>query len=231
MRAAAHGDCLLVGPLKDYPLGVMDLATKENKILIKQNAADMFDGVFVTEQFTGQLAMHTKENPEPLGVLSLPEGGLGRLHASAASGDLRLLAVSSKSRGAIWDVPHDLRAVQMPNFDAIGFDGAAVYVDVPEFQGSPRETAEVHLDTGVHSFHPIDKDEIAVQHGLYMVVTKPRKEGTTVPRTILRCATSALAPCFGRVTSPTSSRSSLSTRKTIRRFCAGRFPKLPHVRN
>lgn len=177
LRAAAHGDSLLVGPLKDYPLGVMDLATKENKILIKQNAADMFDGVFLTEQFTGQLAMHTKENPEPLGVLALPEGGLGRLHVSAASGDLRLLAVSSKSRGAVWDVPHDLRAVQMPNFNAVGFDGAAIYVDVPEFQGSPRQTAEVHLDTGAHSFHPIDKDEIAVQHGLYMVVTKPRKGG------------------------------------------------------
>jgi WD40 repeat protein len=177
LRAAAHGDSLLVGPLKDYPLGVMDLATKENKILIKQNAADMFDGVFLTEQFTGQLAMHTKENPEPLGVLALPEGGLGRLHVSAASGDLRLLAVSSKSRGAVWDVPHDLRAVQMPNFNALGFDGAAIYVDVPEFQGSPRQTAEVHLDTGAHTFHPINKDEIAVQHGLYMIVTKPRKEG------------------------------------------------------
>jgi hypothetical protein len=34
----------------------MDLATKENKILIKQDAADMFDGVFVTEQFTGQIS-------------------------------------------------------------------------------------------------------------------------------------------------------------------------------
>ena len=177
LRATAHGDSLLVGPLKDYPLGVMDLATKENKILIKQNAADMFDGVFLTEQFTGQLAMHTKENPEPLGVLALPEGGLGRLHVSAASGDLRLLAVSSKSRGAVWDVPHDLRAVQMPNFNAIGFDGAAVYIDVPEFQGFPRQTAEVHLDTGAHNFRPLNKDEIAVQHGLYMLVTKPRKEG------------------------------------------------------
>jgi WD40 repeat protein len=179
LRAAAHGDSLLVGPLKDYPLGVMDLATKENKILIKQNAADMFDGVFLTEQFTGQLAMHSKETPEPLGVLALPEGGLGRLHVSAASDDLRLLAVSSKSRGAVWDVPHDLRAVQMPNFNAVGFDGAAIYVDVPEFQGSPRQTAEVHLDTGAHSFHSINKDEIAVQRGLYMVVTKPRKEGSS----------------------------------------------------
>lgn len=177
LRAAAHGDSLLVGPLKDYPLGVMDLATKENKILIKQNAADMYDGVFLTEQFTGQLAMHTKENPAPLGVLALPEGTLGRLHAGAASGDLRLLAVSSRSRADVWDLLHDLRAVQMPKFNAIGFDGAAIYVDVPEFQGSPRQTAEVHLDTGAHSFHPINKDEIAVQRGLYLLVTKPRKEG------------------------------------------------------
>ena len=177
LRAAAHGDFLLVGPLKDYPLGVMDLTTKENKILIKQNAADMFDGVFLTEQFTGRLAMHTKENPEPLGVLTLPEGALGRLHVSTASGDLRLLAVSTRSRGAVWDIPHDLRAIQMPAFNAVGFDGAAVYIDVPEFQEFPRQTAEVHLDTGAHSLHPVNKDQIAVQRGLYMLFTKPRNKG------------------------------------------------------
>src|SRR6185503_4224677 len=30
---------------------------------------------------------------------------------------------------------------------------------------------------GAHNFHQINKDEIAVQHGLYMFVTQPRKEG------------------------------------------------------
>jgi hypothetical protein len=176
LRAATHGDFLLVGPLKDYPLGVMDLATKESKIVIKQNAADIYDGVILTEQVNGQLALRTKDNPQPIAVLPLPEGNLGRLRASAASPDLTYLAASSRTRAAVWDIPHDFRAVQMRRFNAVGFDNMAVYVDLPAFQSFARQTAELHLDTGAHSFHEINKDDIAVQHGVYLLVTKPRKK-------------------------------------------------------
>jgi hypothetical protein len=88
-----------------------------------------------------------------------------------------LLALSSRTRGAVWDVSHDFRAVQMRRFSAVAFDGAALYADLPEFQGFARQTAELHLDTGAHSFHELNKDEVAVQHGLYLIVTKPRKQG------------------------------------------------------
>jgi WD40 repeat protein len=178
LRAAAHGDFLIVGPLKDYPLGVMDLATKENKVVIRQNTADIYDGLILTEQVTGQLALHVKDKAEPVAVLALPEGNLGSLRASAASSDLNLLAVSSRTRGAVWDISRDFRVVQMRRFSAVGFDGAALYADLPEFQGFARQTAELHLDTGAHTFHEMNsKDGIAVQHGLYLLVTKPRKEG------------------------------------------------------
>jgi hypothetical protein len=176
LRAATHGDFLLVGPLKDYPLGVMDLTTKENKVVIKQNAADIYDGLILTEQVTGQLALHMKGKTEPLAVLALPEGNLGTLRATAASSDLNLLAVSSRTRGAVWDIARDFRAVQMRRFSAVGFDGAALYADLPEFQSFSRQTAELHLDTGAHSFHEINKDGIAVQQGLYLIITKPHKE-------------------------------------------------------
>jgi len=176
LRAATHGEFLLVGPLKDYPLGVMDLATKENKIVIKQNTADIYDGVVVLEQVNGQLALRTKDKTEPLAVLPLQEGLLGGLRTSAVSPDLTFLAVSSRTRAAVWDVPHDFRAVQMRRFNAVGFDNMAMYVDLPEFQSFARQTAELHLDTGAHSFHELNKDDIAVQHGLYLLVTKPRKK-------------------------------------------------------
>jgi hypothetical protein len=177
LRAATHGDFLIVGPLKDYPLGVMDLATRENKVVIKQSAADIYDGLILTEQVTGHLALHRKDKSAPLAVLVLPEGNLGEVRASAASPDLNFLAVSSRTRGAAWDVSHDFRAVQMRRFSAVGFDGAALYVDLPEFQSFARQTAEIHLDTGAHSFRELNKDDVAVQNGLYLIVTKPRKEG------------------------------------------------------
>jgi hypothetical protein len=174
-RAATHGYFLFVGPLKDYALGIMDLTTKENKIVIKQNAADMYDGVFVTERANGELALRDKEHQDPLAVLQLPEASLGRLRAAAVTPDLAYMAVSSRSRAAVWDITHDFRAFQTRSFDAAGFDGPALYADLPESGGFARQLVELHADTGAHAFHDL-KDDFAVQHGLYLVVTKPRKK-------------------------------------------------------
>lgn len=173
LRGATHGDILFVGPLKEYPLGVIDLVTKERKIVISQKTADMYDGVFVTERISGQLALRTKDSEQPVAVLQLPEGHLGRLHAAVASPNLDYLAVSSRTRGALWDVAHDFKAYQLRRFSEVGFDGPAFYVDLPEFLGFSRQTAELHIDSGAHSFHEL-KEDSAVQHGLYVSVIKPR---------------------------------------------------------
>jgi len=179
LRGAAHGNFLFIGPLKDYPLGIIDLTTKERRLVFKQNAADMYDGVFVSERLNGQLALHVKDKPEPLAVLDLPESSLGRLHASAVSHDLNYLAISSRSRGAVWDIAHDTRAFYTRRFNGAGFDTVAMYADFPKFQETPRKLGQLRVDTGVMSGRDL-KEEIAIQHGLYLLVTKPRnKNGMT----------------------------------------------------
>jgi WD40 repeat protein len=179
LRAATHGDYIFFGPVKDYALAIMDLGARETRITIKQNAVDMYDGVFVMEHMNGELALHTKDSAQPLSVLKLPESSLGRLRAAAVSPDLDYLAASSRSRAAVWDVSHDVRAFYTRRFSAAGFDRHSVYADFPKFQDTPREVAELRLDTGSAGFREI-KDDIALQHGLYLVITKPRnKNGFT----------------------------------------------------
>lgn len=175
IRGVTHGNAILVGPLKDYPLGIIDLTTKERKVVIRQNTADMYDGVLVTERISGQLALHNTTSENPIAVLQLPEGNLGRLRAAATSPDLNYLAVSSRTRAAVWDVSRDFRALQMRRFSAVGFDGAGLYVDLPKVLNFSRQTAEIHLDTGAHSFHEL-KEGSAIQHGLYLSVVKPRNK-------------------------------------------------------
>jgi WD40 repeat protein len=179
LRGAAHGNALLVGPLKDFPLGIMDLTTKDNRVVIKQHAADLYDGVFVTERLNGELALHTKDAGQLLGTLNLPESNLGRLPVSVASEDLKYLAVSSRTRAAVWDIPRDFRVLYTRRFNAAGFDHSAVYADFPKFDETPRKTGELQLDSGALQGHDL-KDEFVVQRGLYLVVTKPRnKDGTS----------------------------------------------------
>ena len=50
LRAATQGDYLLVGPLKDHPLGLLDLTTGQLPISFKRNAADIYGGVLVNER-------------------------------------------------------------------------------------------------------------------------------------------------------------------------------------
>ncbi|HEX3103272.1 MAG TPA: M48 family metalloprotease [Terriglobales bacterium] len=175
LRSAAHGDALLIGPLKDFPLGVMDLTTKSTKLAIKQPTADVYDGIFVTERLNGELSLNARDSGQRLAALKLPESSLGHLGAVAVSPDLNYLAVSAGSRAAIWDVAHGNRAFYTRRFDAAGFDGPVLYADFPKFQESQRETGRLQIDNREATGKEV-KEEIARQHGLYLVVLKPHEK-------------------------------------------------------
>jgi WD40 repeat protein len=174
LRAAAHGDFLIVGPVKDYPLAIIDLDSKEDWIGIKQRATDMYDGVFVIESANGELALHTKDGAL-VAALQLPESSLGRLVATAVSSDLNYLAVATRTRGAVWDLVRNIRAFQTRNFNAAGLDGPAAYADFPKFEEAPREIVQLRVDTGATGAIEL-KDDVVSQHGLYLLVAKARNK-------------------------------------------------------
>ncbi|MCU1270765.1 MAG: peptidase Ste24p [Acidobacteriaceae bacterium] len=175
LRSAAHGNALLIGPLKDYPLGVMDLAAKSTKLVIKQPTADVYDDIFVIELTNGELSLNTRHSGQRLGLLQLPESSLGHLGATAISPDLNYLAVSAGTRAAIWDVAHDARVFYTRKFYAAGFDGPVVYVDFPKFLEFPRQTGELRTDNHEMKGKEVT-EKIASQHGLYLLVTKPHNK-------------------------------------------------------
>ena len=57
LRAVTRGDYGSVGPLKDYPLGLLDLKTKEVPTLIKRMAPTCMTDVVVSDGLDGQLAL------------------------------------------------------------------------------------------------------------------------------------------------------------------------------
>lgn len=179
LRGAAHGDAVLIGPLKDYPLGVVDLNTKDNRLVIRQPTADVYDNILLTERLNGELGLHTREKGDTVGLLNLPESDLGRLRVSASSRDLKYLSISTRSRGAVWDLERDSRLLYTRKFSAAGFDGSLMYADFPKFEETPRSIGVLDLKSGGIQGHDL-KDDVAVQHGSYLLVTKPRnKNGTS----------------------------------------------------
>jgi len=179
LRGATHGDFLFIGPLKGYPIGILELASKQIQIGIRQHAADMYDGVLVAERMNGQLALHSKGRDLPLATLQLAESSLGRLSSAAVSPDLNYLAVSTRSRGAVWDIANDHRIFHLRGFNGAAFDGQAMYADFPKFMQTGRAIGELRLDTGAGVPHRELGDEIAIQHGGYLVETKPRNKNNS----------------------------------------------------
>lgn len=172
LRAATHGDYLLVGPLEHDPMGVMDLKTKEISISVKRDTIDVFDDFLLTERIGGQIVLHSMKTRDTLATLTLPEAGLGRLKAAVVSPDLNYLAVSSQTRGAVWDLASDTRVFHVRGFDGATFDGRVVFADFPKFEESPRAIGELNMDTGAGGVHRQFENEVAREYGGYLVELK-----------------------------------------------------------
>ncbi|HEX6805118.1 MAG TPA: M48 family metalloprotease [Terriglobales bacterium] len=177
MRGATHGNFLIVGPMKEEPIGIISLDTGKFAAGIKQHTTDVWDGVIATERVNGELALHIGGTSDALATVQLQETRLGRLVVGAVSPDLNYLAVSTRSRGAVWDLSRDVRVFHARRFNGIGFAGNSAYAHFPKFQQWPASIGLLHVDTGAANEYREFKDEIVAQHGLYLVTTRPHKPG------------------------------------------------------
>ena len=172
LRAAAHGDYILVGPLKEQPLGVMDLTTKSIPVSFLRNAADVFDGVMVNERLDGEIALYPVGKKEPTAMITLPQARLGRLRAAAVSSDLEWMAISNRSRGALWNVSRNLRTHYVRTFQSAWFGAnSSFYADFPKFRDLPRIIGWMNLSGGAMNESYKVGDIAARQEGGFLLAT------------------------------------------------------------
>jgi WD40 repeat protein len=174
-RPATHGDYLFVGLKKMGNLGLYDVKSGTMPITFKRSAADFYDGTFVSEQLSGQLSLHALGKTEAIAKIKLPEARLGPLQAVAVSPDLSWLLLSNRSRGGVWDIIHNIQTLEVRGFRGAWFGPDSVaYVDFPKFGETGREIVRVDPALGnIASGYKLT-DEVATQHGPYLLVTKSR---------------------------------------------------------
>lgn len=129
LAPAAHGDYVIVRPLQKAPVGIMDLKAKRIFMGSKTDALDIYDGTFVGERVNGEVGLYTMPGQPPLATVRLPRGPLSSLRAAAVSPDLRLLAISERTRGAVWDLDSGERLLYVRGFRGVHLDGGALYMD------------------------------------------------------------------------------------------------------
>lgn len=179
LTPATHGGYFFVGPLKDDAMGLVDLKTGTMRIEFKHPAADVYDGIMVTERVTGELALHALDNlasdSAGLAVVKLPQGRLAPLQAAAVSTDFNWMAVSHGTRGAVWDVRHNIRTLESTSFHGAWFaPDQSVYVDLAKFTETDRAIVRIDPASGRWTLGYKISDAIASQLGSYLVISKPR---------------------------------------------------------
>ena len=144
LQAATDAQHVVLRPIKDHAVGVMDLATGTMVLGSDKRAFDAFNGTYAHERVDGDIAINDFEDAKEVSRVKLPVGQLGNLRAAGVSPDLRWLAISERSRGGLWDLMKEQRV-----FYTRGFNGAAVSpqgvvdADFGKFEETKRQMARM----------------------------------------------------------------------------------------
>ena len=176
LSPATHGDFFFVGPLKKEPLGLIDAKNGTLPINFKRAAADIYDGTFITERISGELALDVLGKTDAIATVKLPQARLGQLRAAAISPDFNWLLLSNRTRGAVWDVAHNIQTMELRGFHGAWFaPDQTAYLDFPKFSEIERQIVRIDPAMGNAAVGYKIGDEIASQHGSYLLIVKPKK--------------------------------------------------------
>ncbi|HEY4359034.1 MAG TPA: M48 family metalloprotease [Acidobacteriaceae bacterium] len=136
---------VLLGGLKDFEVGLADLDTAKIVMGSKTPALDMRNGSIVGENvdgsvYTAKLTIgnaHTNQLTQ-IKVLNLPLSPLSREQSTSLSRDGRYLAVSSRTRGAVWDTQTGNRVTLLRGFKSSSWsDDGTMYAQFTKPERAP----------------------------------------------------------------------------------------------
>jgi len=179
LASPTRGNYLLIRPISNYPLGVMDLSTKKIFIANKQSAFDMYDSRFVSERTNGEVGLYGVEKSayDMQAKVVLPRNALGRVRVATLSPDLQWLAISERTRGAVWNLDKGQRNYLVRGFRGGHFaDDQSFYADFPKLDPVERNVTRFDLTKRDVVAGPEIKEPRATQQGGFLLVTKPAKK-------------------------------------------------------
>jgi len=145
--ATTSSDYIILSPLQNARAGVMDLASL--RILTgptKSAALDVFEGHFLVEMPGGEIGIFDLKSQSVEAQAPLPRSPLRFLIAEAVSSDLNRIAVSTSTRGAVWDARTGKRMFYVPEFTGAYISPEKkLYADFPHIEKKAREIAILNL--------------------------------------------------------------------------------------
>lgn len=181
LEVVTQGKYVLLRPIRNYAVGIFDLLTKKIIMANKQAAFDIHGDEFVSERGNGEIGLYPVQGQgqQMKSKVLLPRNPLGRVRAAAVSPDFKWLAVSERSRGAVWDLTKGERVFHVRGFRGAHLgDEAILYADFPKLGDTERTVAHLNLSTHEATEGPNVEDTWrAAQYGPFILVRKPLKKG------------------------------------------------------
>lgn len=182
LLAATQGDFVFLRPFQKYAVGVLNIAKQTVVKVNPLEAFDMHGDVFVAERGTGDIGLYKVDGNQVVASVALPETSFGRLVSATVSPDFRYVAVSERSRGAVWELGTGNRAIQVRGFRGAVFDDAGLlHADMPEHLGEPRAIMRINPQTRQLNIGNAIKEANASQRGRWMMITRQIPENVLLP--------------------------------------------------
>jgi len=173
LTAATNPKYILIRPLKEDPVGAFSVEQKKLVFANRMDALDLWGEYWASERLNGEIGIYKTGELKPIAKLQLPLGKLGVLRAYAASPDLKWLAISGRTRAAIWGLDANERIFHMRSFqNAYYASNGVFFVDFPEFEKSSRAMVVISPVTRQSKERMIDKDDDVTFFGDVFVRTK-----------------------------------------------------------
>jgi WD40 repeat protein len=171
--AASNPKYVLAGPLEEHPVGAYDLAQKKIVFANRTSATDVWGDMTVSERLNGEIGLYRVSENTPRSVLTPPLGKLGPLRSLTTSPDLRWLAMSSRTRGGVWDLETNARVFLVRGFqDAYYAPSSVFFLDLPKFEKADREITAFSLATKQPQGRAVGKDDEVTLFGSVTLRTK-----------------------------------------------------------
>jgi hypothetical protein len=178
MSAATRGNFLFARPFQQFAVGVMDLTKGQITRGLTTRAVDIFDDVLVAERGSGEMGLYAVANNQLQQQTAMPATRLGRLRSWAASPDLKWIAASERTRGAVWEVARGRRVFHVRGFRGAAIDDAGrAVLDMPKSLSLDRQMVQLNGANGEETSAVAVKDVYAAQYGDLLVVRTPVRQG------------------------------------------------------
>lgn len=191
MKLTGNPNYVIIKPLANATMGVFDITTGTVVSGMNKTDAAVWNDLIVFELMSGNVSLsRMKYDPEAkhlrntaVGTVEIPVGSMSRLYAATVSDNLQWLLVSSKTRGALWDLTSGERKMYVRGFRGalVAPNGTAIG-DFPRYD--PVNHSLVYLDASKNQAGELRElpERGARQHGRFVLVRQSLRAPKETPK-------------------------------------------------